>query len=104
MEHALGIELYNQFQGDKVIGWVDLLKIMGNTFGRSRDEVFNAMEEMIVNGKIVVQKEGFYCLPATLEKLQRKEQGGKEMKRSEFDRLSHSERAEYVNSGGRISA
>jgi len=78
---------------------------MSSAHGRSRDQVFEGMNELIDAGRICMPKEGeTYCLPATFEALKKREMGGKKMKRSDFDRLSYAERNEHINNGGTVIA
>lgn len=112
MEHLLQIQLYNQFQGDAVITWGDLLKTMSGTFNRSRDEVFAGMNELIDSGRIVMPKTDTYCLPGTLAKIKRREQeeqawkkaypDSKKITRAEFDKLNPRAQMDFCTNGGRI--
>ena len=113
MDDLLITQLYNQFQNGKVIAWADLLKIMASVYGRSRDEVFEGMNRLIDEGKIVLPKVDTYCLPGTLEKLKKAEQevaewkrlypDGKEMTRADFDKMNPAEKMQFATSGGRIN-
>jgi hypothetical protein len=113
MEHLLELQLYNLFQGGKIITWDDLLKTMSGTYGRNRDEVYDGMNQLIDSGKIVLPSVDTYCLPDTLAKIQKKEQenqawekafpDGKTMIRADFDKMNPEEKMEFCNIGGRIS-
>jgi hypothetical protein len=99
---TLKIQLYNQFNGGKVITWTELLKIMADTFGRDRDSVFQGMNELIDEGKIVLPKADTYCFPETMQRIEARQQNTTGITRAEFDKLTHREKAEYCNNGGRI--
>ncbi|MDR0474929.1 MAG: hypothetical protein LBH43_14800 [Treponema sp.] len=98
----LKIQLYNQCNGGKVITWTELLKIMADTFGRDRDAVFQGMNELIDEGKIVLPKPDTYCFPETTQRIETRQQNTAEITRTEFDKLTHMAKAECCNNGGRI--
>ena len=56
MEQLLQNQLLNQFSNGAVITWDDLLQKMSSAHGRSRDEVFAAMNELIDEGRIAMPK------------------------------------------------
>ena len=113
MDDLLLTQLYNQFQNGKVIAWDDLLKTMATIYGRDRDQVFEGMNALIDNGKIVLPKPDTYCLPATLAKMKKQEQedqawkrqypDGKTITRAEFDKLNPQEKMDLVSNGLRIA-
>jgi aryl-phospho-beta-D-glucosidase BglC (GH1 family) len=106
-KNLLELQLYNQFQNDKVIAWTDLLKTMANTFGRSRDEVYEGMNSLIDAGKIVLPKEETYCYPGVWERKQRSEATEKALNqttitRAELDKLHPFEKTKFFKKGGRV--
>jgi len=74
-DRAVQLELYGQFQKGQVIAWDDLLRIMATYYGRSRDQVFEGMSKLIDDGLIVLPRADAYCLPDTLKKMLKEEQG-----------------------------
>ncbi len=107
MENLLRLQLTNFFLNNKrVVSWNELLENMGATFGRTRDEVFAGMNELIDSGEIVMPEADNYCLPDTLKKLKSNEAkralsfGAKEMTRSVFDMLPYGDRSSFIKSGG----
>ena len=103
MEQSLQAQLLSEFRIGQVVGWDDLLKTMSSKYGRSRDEVFNGMNTLIDSGKIAMPKKAeTYCLPATYAMLQQKEQDGKKMKRSDFNKLSYADRSAHIKNGGSV--
>jgi hypothetical protein len=112
MDDLLKMELYNLFQGDKVLTWENLLKTMSETFNRDRDQVFAGMNELINSGHIVLPCKDTYCLPGTLAKIQKEKAenetrkrlfpDAKEMTREKFDGMTPQEKMDFASSGGRI--
>jgi hypothetical protein len=108
MENLLRLQLTNFFvnSGDRILGWNELLESMSATFGRTRDEVYEGMNQLIDSGEIVVPKKDTYCTPATLARLKKEEAkralpiGAKEMSRSDFELLSFVDRSKFIKSGG----
>jgi len=112
-DRTVQLECYNQFQKGRVIKWDDLLKIMATNYGRSRDEVLSAMNQLIDQGLIVLPKVDVYCLPDTLKKMQKEEQeneawkrqypNAKTMSRSDFDKMNPQEKMDFAVNGGKIA-
>ena len=105
-KHLLKIQLYNQFQNDRVIGWVELLKIMAETHGADRDTVFAGMNELIDEGKIAVLRKDTYCFPEVVKKLEAQAWQPKPtstMARDNFDRLSDQDKMDFCNARGVIA-
>ena len=112
-ERTVQLELYNQFQKGQVIKWDDLLRIMATNYGRSRDEVYEGMNQLIDQGLIVLPRTDTYCLPDTLKKMQKEEQeneawkrqypNAKQMSRADFDRMNPQEKMDFATNGGRIA-
>jgi hypothetical protein len=115
MDDLLKMELYNLFQGDKVLTWENLLKTMSGTFSRNRDEVFEGMTQLINDGRLIVTPNGnthIYCRPGTLAKIQKEKAenlewkrrfpDAKEMTRERFDQMTPQEKMEFSVNDGRI--
>jgi hypothetical protein len=106
----IGIQLYNLIQNRSVITWDELLKVMGSIFDRNRDEIFEGMNKLINDGKIVLPQPDVYCLPSTLKKLKKAEEeewkrrypNGQKMSREQFDQMTPQQKVDFVNSGGLI--
>ena len=111
-ETEIGIELYNVVSRQQLITWNDLLRTMADIYNRDRDQVFEGMNNLINEGKIVLPKPDTYCLPGTLEKLKKAEEAEKAWKkaypdskilsRADFDKLDPAEKMQFATSGGRI--
>jgi len=115
MENLLRLQLTNLFvnSGNDTLSWTEILETMQNTFNRGRDETFNALNELINEGRIENPTEAVYCLPgkftAKTESVlasaaERKAENAAAMSRQEFDRLTHEQRNAFVRKGGVVEA
>lgn len=113
MDDLLLTQLFNVVAREQVITWDSLVKTMTDTYGRTRDETYAGMTELINEGKVVVPKDSVYCLPGTFKKIQKQEQenkawerafpNGKKLSRNEFDQLTPQEKMDFAINGGQIT-
>jgi len=114
-DHSLRMgECYNLFtqKRDTVLTWNEVLKETARIFGRTKDEVFETMNQLIDSGKIEVPIQDHYCLPGVYAKKHEQEaresarakinMNSKTLTRNEYDLLGPKEQSDFCRNGGRI--
>jgi len=108
-------ECYNLFvqKKDTVLTWDEVVRETARLFGRTRDEVFETMNQLIDSGKIECPVNEKYCLPGVHERVSKQQAqeavrskvtaNAKTLSRKEFDLLHPYDQSAYIKNGGKIA-